>query len=333
MVLPQDHYHQRCAVSPDVTFVIAAYNAGATIERAIASVLAQRGIMVEVLVVDDHSTDDTVSRARSFDEATVHVVSTECNGGPSKARNVGFARAKGRWIAVLDSDDSIHPDRTAQMIARAERANAQIVIDNLEVLREGEIRAQRMFTRGELECRPILALRDFIASNLLFKSTFNFGYVKPMFKRRFMEENKLQYDESLRIGEDYILLASALASGGKCVREPVVGYCYHVRDGSLSRVLERHHVDAMIAADVRFNRKFELNPEEQCAQALRTKSLNEAAAFLSLVESIKQRSVSGVVRAACKNPRAISLLSMPISARVRRLMRFVTYRRQQQPAT
>ena len=63
---------------------------------------------------------------------------------------------------------------------------------------------------------------------------------------------RLRYDETLRIGEDYILLASALAKGGRCVVEPSVGYSYHVRAGSISRVLELHHVEAMLAADVDF---------------------------------------------------------------------------------
>jgi succinoglycan biosynthesis protein ExoO len=314
-------------VKPDLSFIIAAFNAESSIKRAINSALAQEDVTVEVVVVDDQSTDHTARQARSIDPERVRVVSTGSNRGPGGARNVGFGLARGRWIAVLDSDDSVRPDRSARMIARAERANAQIVVDNLEVAREGESSAESMFVPDELASHPILTLREMIAANLLFKSTFNYGYMKPMFERRFLSAHNLQYDETLRIGEDYVFLASALASGGKCVIEPSAGYIYHVREGSISRVLEHKHVAAMLAADARFIRRFELAGDEIRAQRCRTRSLNEAAAFLSIVESLKRRSITTALKTAIGNPRAVRLLSMPLGTRLKRLVRFRTERR------
>lgn len=58
-------------------------------------------------------------------------------------------------------------------------------------------------------------------------------------------QHGLRFDETLRIGEDYILLASALACGGRCAVEPSAGYIYHIREGSISRVLRLEHIDAM----------------------------------------------------------------------------------------
>lgn len=307
-------------MEPDVSFIIAAFNAESSIERAIKSALAQEDVTVEVLVVDDQSTDHTARRAHGVEPERVRVISTGRNCGPGGARNIGFRLARGRWIAVLDSDDSVRPDRSARMIARAERSNAQIVVDNLEVTREGEEGAECMFVPDELACHPSLTLREFIAANLLFRSTFNYGYMKPMFERHFLSAYNLQYDEKLRIGEDYVLLASALASGGKCVIEPAAGYLYNVREGSISRVLEHKHVAAMLDADARFVRRFELAAEEMWAQRCRTKSLNEAAAFLSIVDSIKRRSITSALKTAIDNPRAVRLLSMPLGARLRRLV-------------
>ena len=57
-----------------------------------------------------------------------------------------------------------------------------------------------------------IGLADFIAANLMFESTFSFGYMKPMFERALLARHSLRYDETLRIGEDYILLASALSA-------------------------------------------------------------------------------------------------------------------------
>jgi len=305
-------------MQPDVSFVIAAYNAEACISQAIESALAQRGVSVEVIVVDDCSSDRTVEIARAFAPRQVTVVALPCNRGPGGARNAGFDTATGRWIAVLDSDDSIHPDRMRRMIDRANTAGAQIAVDNLEVV-ENAAAPQTMFDEAFLEARPELHLADFIDGNIMFQGRFSFGYVKPIFRRDFLERHALRYDEALRIGEDYILLASALAAGGRCAVEPRAGYRYHIRRGSLSRVLELHHVEAMLAADDAFRRAYRLEPQAQAALARRTKSLRRAASFLLLVRHLKDRAPLRAAGTALRDPAALRHLSMPIMVRLRRL--------------
>ena len=72
----------------------------------------------------------------------MRVVALEKNRGPGGARNAGFEAAQGRWIAVLDSDDTVYPDRIARMIRRGERLDAEIVVDNLDVVHETTGRAR-----------------------------------------------------------------------------------------------------------------------------------------------------------------------------------------------
>jgi succinoglycan biosynthesis protein ExoO len=307
-------------VQPDVTFVIAAYNAEDTIRRAIESALAQRKVSVEIIVADDRSSDSTAAVAGSFPDERVRVVTLEKNSGPGGARNAALPLAQGRWIAVLDSDDRVSPDRIAGMITRAENAGANAVVDNIEVIKERETKGEAMFPIRHLAQIREITLADFIASNLVFKSTFNFGYMKPIFERRFIETHGLRYEESLRIGEDYIFMASVLANGGKCVVEPSVGYAYHQRPGSISRVLELHHIRSMLDADASFLEKFQLSPEAMAAQTMRTFNLEEAKAFLSLVDHIKSRSIGEILKVATKNPMALRHLSMPIAVRLRRLV-------------
>jgi succinoglycan biosynthesis protein ExoO len=176
-----------------------------------------------------------------------------------------------------------------------------------------------MFAPALLEKFPELTLADFIGANLLFEETFSFGYMKPIFERDFVQRNALRYDETLRIGEDYIFLASALAKGGRCAVDPQPGYTYYIRSGSISRVLELHHVEAMLAADAAFLRDHPLAAAAQAAQARRTRSLEEAASFLTLVDHLKQRAPLRAIRTALRDPRAVRHLKMPIAARLRRL--------------
>lgn len=306
-------------MQPDVSFVIAAYNAEASIARAMESALSQIDVSVEVVVVDDCSSDRTLELARSFPSEKVKIVVLENNMGPGGARNAGLAAASGRWVAVLDSDDTVSPYRMRRMIDRAEAANADIAVDNLEVIRDATGSGEPMFPAELLESLPELDLADFIAANLMFDEGFSFGYVKPVFERRFLERHGLRYDETLRIGEDYILLASALAKGARCVIEPNVGYAYHIRDGSISRVMELHHVEAMLRADTAFVRDHQLGAEAKHAQSRRTKSLRRAASFLLLVQHLKAKAPLKAVGTVLRDPASLRLLKMPLAARLQRL--------------
>ncbi|CCV09766.1 glycosyltransferase family 2 protein [Mesorhizobium sp. STM 4661] len=306
-------------MQPDVSFVIAAYNAEATIDRAVRSAIAQRDVSVEVIVVDDKSRDRTLDLANAWPQDVVRVVALAQNRGPGGARNAGLELARGRWVAVLDSDDAVYPGRICAMIARAEKAGAEIAVDNLQVVREDGVAEETMFPVDYLESLSEISLADYIAGNVVFESRFNLGYLKPIFQRRFLDENGLRYDEGLIIGEDYILLANALAKGGKCVVEPTTGYVYHIRTGSISRVLELHHVEAMRKADIVFARTHSMDAKAEAAFARRTRSLRKAASFLSLVQHIKARSPLKAIWTALSDPAAVRHMGMPIAVRLRRV--------------
>lgn len=306
---------------PDVTFVIAAFNAEQTLARAMDSALAQASVAVEVLVIDDCSTDSTYDVAGNFQDPRVKVIRQPVNGGPGRARNTGIAAAAGRWIAVLDADDTVLPGRSAAMIARANRSQAEVVVDNLEVVPMDAGAAYRMFSDRELSARPEITLADYIDSNVIFRETFNFGYMKPMFSREFLLRHDLGFDEKLRIGEDYIMMVSALASGARCVVEPSAGYVYHLRQDSISRVLGLHHVESMLAADEAFLARFPMKGSALAAQYRRTRSLIEARSFLTLVDAIKRRSAGGMIKAALAHPAALRHLRMPIAVRIDRLLK------------
>jgi len=91
-----------------VTVVMPAYNAARWIRKGIDSVLAQTLSDWELIVVNDGSTDGTEALVRQYDDPRIQLVSQE-NSGPSHARNVGMARARGNYISLLDADDWYGP--------------------------------------------------------------------------------------------------------------------------------------------------------------------------------------------------------------------------------
>jgi GT2 family glycosyltransferase len=90
--------------SERLSVVIPAFNAAATIRSAVSSTLRQTVPVLEVIVVDDGSSDATAQLVSGIDDARVRLIS-QANGGPSAARNAGIAAARGEWVAFLDSDD------------------------------------------------------------------------------------------------------------------------------------------------------------------------------------------------------------------------------------
>lgn len=97
------------SASPTISVVIALYNKADYIRDTLKSVLAQALPPLEVIVVDDGSTDGGAQWVESLGAPGVRVV-RQANGGVSRARNLGISEAQGDWIAFLDADDIWHPD-------------------------------------------------------------------------------------------------------------------------------------------------------------------------------------------------------------------------------
>jgi glycosyltransferase involved in cell wall biosynthesis len=109
-----------------VSVVIPTRNRAILLNRAVRSVLNQKDIdpmSFELIVVEQHSTDDTLTQLRSFGDARLQTIQISPTG-PSEARNVGVSVARGTWIAFLDDDDYWAPTKLAEQLADLERSGA-----------------------------------------------------------------------------------------------------------------------------------------------------------------------------------------------------------------
>jgi teichuronic acid biosynthesis glycosyltransferase TuaG len=109
--------------SANISVVIPCFNSSATIERALRSVEHQTLTPQEVLIIDDASTDSSVSVIEEYARTSSLVIklSTQtANGGPSIARNAGWNLARGEFVAFLDADDQWHPQKLEAQIAAFE---------------------------------------------------------------------------------------------------------------------------------------------------------------------------------------------------------------------
>ena len=112
--------------SPDVTVVIPTRNRRQLVLRALDSVFRQRGVVVEVVVVDDGGTDGTADAVRGLGATNVRVIRHDASRGVSAARNTGLRAASAPWVAFMDDDDIWLPDKAqAQLASLAQDTEAR----------------------------------------------------------------------------------------------------------------------------------------------------------------------------------------------------------------
>jgi glycosyltransferase involved in cell wall biosynthesis len=113
--------------APRVTVLMTLYNKGKFVLEAIESVLAGTYTDLEVLVVDDASTDNGPSIVRSIKDERVRLIESDVNTGRADAANRGYDKATGAYVAVMDADDIMHPQRLEQQVAFLD-AHPEVVV-------------------------------------------------------------------------------------------------------------------------------------------------------------------------------------------------------------
>lgn len=231
----------------DVCVVITAFEAAGTIARAVGSALAERAVS-EVIVVDDGSADATLAAAERVDDGSgrLRLIRLDRNRGPSAARNAAIAASRAQFVAILDADDHFVPGRFAELDGAGEW---DLIADNIAFVAEGT--DPPIVPAALLAARRELSLGEFLARNIARRGRprSELGFLKPVMRRASLNRLELRYDESLRLGEDFILYATALARGARFGLSARCGYVATVRPDSLSGRHRTADLAALARAD------------------------------------------------------------------------------------
>ena len=236
------------------TIIIPAWNAARFIEGALSSACAQTERRIEVLVVDDCSTDDTADLVRAFAarDPRVRLLRTPKNGGPSAACNVGFAAARGEWIAILDADDTLEPERMERLVALGRERRADMCADNLLLVDEEGVRpSEPMLPVPASGGERRITLTAFFENNVGNSNRrTSYGFLQPMFRRAFLEQHGLRFDETKRFAEDFAFYVECLKAGAAWWMTPEPMYRYLIRKGSLTEAHGMADVDRLRDVDL-----------------------------------------------------------------------------------
>lgn len=309
---------------PEVSVIIAAWQAEGFLVRSIENALAQDGVTVEVIVVDDASEDDTygVARAMADRDGRVTALRLAENSGPSGARNAALAVARGEWVAVLDADDRMAPRRLQRMIALAGAQGADLVLGNLAEVDEtgAAISDEPFVTDPDVPMR--LTAERFVAGNLRVVGGHNLGYLKPLIRRGFLEGEGISYDTDLRNGEDFHLVLCCLLSGAEVWFSPDPDYLYTRRRGSVSAASAVEHITALIRAETDMLIHPSLTPELRELLDKRRRGLGDLRTTETVLQALKARRIGRARAALAARPRAAALVLRQLSeGLIRRLRR------------
>jgi GT2 family glycosyltransferase/glycosyltransferase involved in cell wall biosynthesis len=240
-------------MNPIVSVIVANHNGERHLAEALRSILAQSLTELEVLFVDDASTDRSVEIAEAIasEDTRVRVLCLASNAGPAAARNRALDVARGTWIAIVDSDDFIHPDRLRRLIVGA--GDADIVADDQLIFDDDQRAEPRRLLGGVLASGPSwITLLQYVRSNRLLSDDTPLGYLKPLIRAGVLTEPGIRYNESLRIAEDYDLIVRLMTHGARFRLLPELLYFYRRHSGSISHRLSPDAMLAMIDADTAF---------------------------------------------------------------------------------
>jgi succinoglycan biosynthesis protein ExoO len=217
---------------PSVTVLIAAYNAAEFLNVSVASALRQSVPPLEVLIVDDGSTDHTLEVAKRLqvNDVRIRILALPTNGGPSLARNAGIDAARGEWIAILDADDRFVDDHLENLL-KAAGEDSDIVAANFHYYSPKE---DALFPSGI----PIndghehIDIYRFAEQARPYTDEADWGLLQPLLNRQFLNQSQLRYPSLSRHGEDYLFIMNAFLSHARFILSHKIGYLYTINSGS-----------------------------------------------------------------------------------------------------
>lgn len=271
-----------------VSIIVPAYNAQERLPRCLDALRAQTHDDVQVVLVDDGSTDATarIVDAAAREDARFVALHQE-NAGPPAARNAGLAAARGEWLMFVDADDLIAPDYVQALLATAAQAGADLVASDCLIVEGGN---ERRF--GHIVPGRVYESREELFEDLL-SDRLPWSLWGKLYDARLFDG--VRFRGSDYIAEDLDVNARIFARPGlRVATDASTGYRYHVEEGSVDHSFTERH---LCQFDV-FERVVRLVHEEGIVTAASPEAFYEERVLGCLRKALDARALTPPVRAA-----------------------------------
>ena len=195
-----------------VSVIIPIYNAYDYLRPALDSVLDQSLTDIEVICIDDGSTDHSLEIIKEYQKRDQRIrIVTENNAGVSTARNKGLVRARGEYIIFLDADDFYHPDLLLKTYNRAEADNLDITLVRFDLFNNKTLKFSPSIDEehGDIYKDGAVASKNEYPNYILSSVS---GYVwNKLFRASFLKEKELMFAPALYAYEDTYSVCCAMS--------------------------------------------------------------------------------------------------------------------------
>lgn len=226
----------------DVSIIIPVYNTAKYLKRCVQSVIEQEEISKEIILVDDGSTDDSPSICDNYSEQYPYITTIHTrNSGPSTAKNIGFKKASGRYVAFIDSDDKVCKNMFAKMLHSGNNHNADIVCCNYtQITESGQV------SHTECTNKEYILSKEEGLKHLLIKDKIYSQCWTKIYKKEMLDDFNILNIEGLKTEEDFIYNIKSFTHSKiiTIVDEPL--YIYTHRENSLSKDYFRANISQYI---------------------------------------------------------------------------------------
>ncbi len=292
-----------------VSIILPAFNEEGLIGAAIESALRQTEHRIELIVVDDCSTDRTVSVAETYaaDDRRVQILRCRQNRGPAAARNLGLRHARGKWLALLDADDTYDRRRIEALLVLATAHEAEMVSDNLVIRREN-VPPYLLIPSTVLPRPRMLTATEFVLGNIDGRRDrqVSYGFMQPMIRCDFLFRHGLLYDERNRFGEDYMLYVRCLQASARWWVTPEPLYHYSIRPGSLTSVQTASDLKRIAQLEAELLADPAITAQPRLAKALRRHKakIDRLQSYRAVTDAVKQRRFGSAMQALLQSRRS-----------------------------
>lgn len=210
----------------DVSIVVPVYNVAPWLERCLSSLSRQTCAQIEIICIDDGSTDDSLAILETYASREPRLrVLKQPNSGVSTARNRGIELAQGRYIAFVDADDTVEEDMVEKLLYGMVNTDAGFAVCGYWDCDENDVKQH--FQRPTRLDRVMEGVHDLTGMNIARRLPFVWG---KLYNLSLIRENNILFDTAIAIGEDYVFDLNYLmyARKGYFVNEGLYHYCHRL---------------------------------------------------------------------------------------------------------
>lgn len=214
-----------------ISVIIPAYNAEETLERCVHSVISQTYTNIEVIIVDDGSTDNTgiIAGRLAVEDCRVHLIHKK-NEGVGSARNDALGRVNSKWITFVDADDYLETDFLESLITDAD---ADLLVGGYRTVGEHEIPDVIYTTACAHNKEEIRTLAEEHLTDMTFLCPWG-----KLFRTSLVHSFDLRFPTDMHIGEDVVFVWDYLSHCSSIILKESKGYNYFTKPSDFKYALD-----------------------------------------------------------------------------------------------